>query len=110
MADVIESFQRFDLEAGIARHFELLSCFVGLPVAAACLLHAAFAPNDFHDFRCAGVECQVRRKNHADGFPGAVGKNDGVRYAFAVEVDVGFFYDAYLVELCGHGKWKVESG
>jgi len=35
-------------------------------------------------------------------FFGAIGEHDGMRYAFAVEEDVGFFDDGNVVELIAH--------
>jgi len=91
MANVVECFHRFDIEARIGRHVEFLTAFVCLPVGCASQLDAAFACIQFHDFGSAGVEFQSRWKNHADGFLGAVGEQDGVRHALAVEIQVGFF-------------------
>ena len=31
-----------------------------------------------------------------------------MRYAFAIEIKIGFFDDANLVELCGHDVWVLE--
>lgn len=104
MANIIQRFNRFDLKTGIARHIETLSRAVGLPRVAACQFHAALAADDFHDFRCAGIEGKRGRQNDAEGFFAATSKQDSVRNAFAIKVDVGFFNDADVVELSGHGN------
>ena len=110
MAHIIQRFNRFNLKTGIAGHVEALACAVGLPGIAASQLHAAFAADYFHDFRRAGVEAECGWQDDADSFFGAVSKQDSVRNAFAIEVNVGFFDDADVVELGGHGEWVVESG
>src|SRR3569833_3380623 len=83
MTDVIERFDGLDVETGIAWHLELLAAFVGRPLVFSLEPDAAFPGVELHDFRRAGIENQRRRKNHADGFLGAVGEQDGVRYARA---------------------------
>src|SRR5690606_10590876 len=49
MADVIQRLDRFDVEAGIARHFKLLTAFIGLPFLLTVQAHAALAGIDLHD-------------------------------------------------------------
>lgn len=110
MADVIKCLNSLDIEAGIPRHIEALAAFVGFPFGFAFEADAALTGVELHDFRCAGIEGQRRRENHADGFLRAVGEQDGMRDAFSIEVDVGFLDDGNVVELCGHGVgFEVEG-
>lgn len=78
MADVIQGFQRFYIEAGIGWNIELLATFIARPVLFALDADAAFTCIQFHNFCRAGIEYQARRENHAYGFFAAVGKQDGV--------------------------------
>lgn len=104
MADVIQSFQCFDIEAGIGWYIESLATFISRPSFFTLDADAAFTSVQFHNFCRAGIEYQARRENHAYGFFAAVGKQDGMRNAFAIEIDIGLLDDANLVELCSHDE------
>lgn len=62
-------------------------------------LHTAGASNTFHDFRCAGIEYQFGRQDHANRFFSAIGEDHSVRNTLAVEIDIGLLEDGYIVEL-----------
>ena len=102
VANVVQCFDRFDIEAGVGWYVELLTTFKGLPFGFASQQDAAFARIQFHDLCRAGIELQRRREDHADGFFGAVCKHDAVRDTFAIKVDVGFLDDGNVIELSSH--------
>lgn len=107
VADVVRRAYRFDGKAGVTRYIEGLAGAVGHGLAFTLERHAAFAVDDFHDFRGAGIEDQGGGQDDANGLFRAIGENDRVRYALAVEIDIGFFDDADLVKLCVHGVCKI---
>lgn len=83
VADVIEHFQRFNIEGRVARDMEGLAALVFRPFGFALEADAAAAGIQLHDFRCAGVEGQRGRKNHAHRLAGAIGKLHGMADALA---------------------------
>src|SRR5574343_1488938 len=99
VADVVIRFVASDFEAGIARHVEGLAFAVGFPLALALELDATGAADAFHDFGRAGVEGQGGRQDHADRLLGAVGEDDGVADALAVEIDIGLLDHRNVIEL-----------
>ena len=102
MANVIDGFQRLDIETGICRDFKALTAGVLDPVLLVLLAHTADAAGDFHDFCNAGTEVQRRRQDDAQRLLAAVGENDGVGNTFAVEIDIPLLEDADIVELSRH--------
>ena len=102
VADVIQQLNRLDVETAVARHAEALAGGVFPPLTFPLQAHAAAAGVDFHDFRRAGVEGELRGENHADGFLRAVGKQHGMADALAVEVDIGLLHYCNVVELIFH--------
>src|SRR5476649_680274 len=102
MANVVQRFERLDIELAVAGDLELLAGAIGVPLAGAGQAHLAHAGDHLHRLRRAGAERQRRWKNHADGFLAAVGEQHAVRYALAVKVDVRFLDDADLIKLFTH--------
>ena len=78
VADVVERFDGFDIEAGIARHTEALTRFIEFPVSFTFDARTTGSCRDFHDLRNAGIEYQRRGQDHADGFFRPISEHDGV--------------------------------
>ncbi len=102
MANVVQRFDDVDIETGMCRHIKAGATFIGSPCVLALQADTAFAAGQFHGFRCAGCKSQRGWQNDAQCLFSTIGKQDSMGYTFTVEVDVAFFQDRNIVELCAH--------
>ena len=114
VADVVVSrvsLGHANIKAGVAWYAEFVA-FTGRDPCIAAIEPVLTRPGHaFHDLRCAGVEGQRCRQDHADRFFGAVCTGDTVADALAIKVNVGLGCDADVVDfLGGHGRVWASVG
>jgi hypothetical protein len=105
----VQCFHGFDIKAAIARYVERLAASIGFGFGFAGQFHHAFAGDQFHDFRGAGVEHQLGRQKHAHALAGAIGQDDGVRHTLAIKIHIALFDYGYVIELLAHEKAPMDK-
>src|SRR5574343_1036619 len=93
------AFSDGNFDARITRHIERLAIAIGLPFALALQLDATGTTDTFHDFRCASVEGQARRKDDTPRLLRAISKYHRVADAFAIKINIGLFDHGNIVVL-----------
>ena len=102
MADVVNWFDRLNLEAGLPGHLKALATLMMVPLVCVTNSHPTFSADDFDDLGDVGHKLDGRWKYYADGLSSVVWKPQVVGDHATVKIDIRVLIDGHVLELLAH--------
>lgn len=102
VADVVNRFDRLDLEAGLPGHLKALPALMAVPLVCVTNSHPTFSADDFDDLGDIGRKLDGRWEDDADSFSSVVGKPQVVGDHATIKIDVRVLVDGYMLKLLAH--------